>query len=173
MSHEENSPSRSHIITRKTSFARTPGPRSIVRPRDRDQAETARRERKKERKKERARRLSDDISHEKTPRKRERETHIFPSSSSSPIPIASYKRTTHIGVKNKYGRRRRRTYQSQLHLSVEKEKAEPREEREERVRDHLSLFLSFSHSSSICGSRCNRFPPPPLVFSRLLSGPSI
>merc|ERR1712159_845306 len=52
-------------------------------------------------------------------------------------------------IKNKYYGRRRlrrqsRTYQSQLHLSVEKEKAEPREEGEERVRDHLSLSLSFS-----------------------------
>ena len=56
--------------------------------RRRRRAET---ERKKERKKERARRLSDDIfSHEKTPleRERERDTHIFPSSSSSPIPIS-------------------------------------------------------------------------------------
>merc|ERR1712159_366410 len=80
VSHTKKIPqlSRSHIITRKTSsFARTsPGPRSIVRPRDRDQAETAsRRERKKERKSFRFRSSTfrrHHLSRKNTPRKRER-----------------------------------------------------------------------------------------------------
>merc|ERR1712159_209685 len=81
VSHTKKIPqlSRSHIITRKTSsFARTsPGPRSIVRPRDRDQAETAsRRERKKERKSFRSSTFRrHHLSRKNTPRKRER---LFP-----------------------------------------------------------------------------------------------
>ena len=109
VSHTKKIPqlSRSHIITRKTSsFARTsPGPRSIVRPRDRDQAETAsRRERKKERKKELS--LVDfPTTSSLTKKHPSKERDIFPSSSSSsPIPISHhrYKRTTkHIGVHKK------------------------------------------------------------------------
>ena len=157
MSHTKKIPqlSRSHIITRKTSsFARTsPGPRSIVRPRDRDQAETAsRRERKKERKSFRSSTFRrHHLSRKNTPRKRETFSPPPPPRVQFPSRITDIKgrQNTSEYIKNKYyyGRRRRlrrqsRTYQSQLHLSVEKEKAEPREEGEERVRDHLSLSLS-------------------------------
>lgn len=143
-SHEENSPIKSiphhhekDIIIRP-NIAGAAIDRSSPRPRPGGDGFS---QRKKERKKELS--LVDfPTTSSLTKKHPSKERDIFPSSSSSsPIPIASYKRTTHIGVQNKHGRRRRRTYQSQLHLSVEKEKAEPREEGEERVRDHLSFSL--------------------------------